>query len=104
MLFGATPVWGVPCFRSKNPTPVTVAVPFRSAKSLDGPGTEPHALVRSERAFAICDFLGELDAPLQLVSGNSTIIVLDGELGTPITRWMSRSSSRLNSISRALTW
>ena len=30
--------------------------------------------------------LGELDAPVHVVSGNSTIIVFDGALGTEITR------------------
>jgi hypothetical protein len=60
--------------------------PFRSAKSLDGPGTEPHALVSADLALAICDFFGELDAPLQVVSGNSTIMVLDGALGTLTTK------------------
>jgi hypothetical protein len=34
--FGATPV--CPCGMSKNPTPVTVAVPFKSLKSLDADG------------------------------------------------------------------
>jgi hypothetical protein len=47
----------------------------------------------AERALAIFAFFGELEAPLQLVSGNSTIIVFDGALGTDTTRWMSRSSS-----------
>jgi len=45
-------------------------------------------LVRAERAEAIWAFLGELLAPLQDVSGNSTIIVLDRALGALITRWM----------------
>ena len=31
--FGATPVW--PCGMSKNPTPVTVALPLRSVKWLE---------------------------------------------------------------------
>ena len=36
----------------------------------------------AERALAIFPFFGELEAPLQVVSGNSTIIVLAGALGT----------------------
>jgi hypothetical protein len=59
-------------------------VPFKSAKSLDGGW--PQAWAIAERARLICAFFAELRAPLQLVSGNSTIIVLAGELGTPITR------------------
>jgi len=31
----------------------------------------------AERALAIFPFFGELEAPLQVVSGNSTIIVLE---------------------------
>jgi hypothetical protein len=36
----------------------------------------------AERALAIFAFFGELRAPLQVVSGNSTIIVFGGALGT----------------------
>ena len=57
----------------------------------------------AERALAIFAFFGELDAPLQVVSGNSTIIVFAGALGTATTRWMSRSSSSFISTSRAAT-
>jgi hypothetical protein len=39
-----------------------------------------------ERALLIFAFFGELEAPLQVVSGNSTIIVLEGALGTDTTR------------------
>jgi hypothetical protein len=55
----------------------------------------------AERALAIFAFFGELEAPLQVVSGNSTIIVLAGALGTAITRWMSWSSSSFISTKRA---
>ena len=48
----------------------------------------------AERVLAIFALFGELEAPLQVVSGNSTIIVFAGEPGTEITRWMSWSSSR----------
>ena len=55
----------------------------------------------AERALAIFPFFGELEAPLQVVSGNSTIIVFAGALGTDTTRWMSRSSSSFISTRRA---
>src|SRR3954471_17579666 len=47
--FGATPRW--PCLKSKNPTPVTVAVPLRAVND-DEPGL-PHARTRAVRAALI---------------------------------------------------
>jgi hypothetical protein len=46
----------------------------------------PQELIRAERAAAILDFFGESLAPGRVGSGNSTIIVFIGELGTPTTR------------------
>ena len=80
--FGATPV--CPCGMSKNPTPVNVAEPVRWRKSLDG--GDPHLAISFARAFAIAAFLGEDAAPLQVVSGNSVIIVFAGLPGADTTR------------------
>ena len=68
---------------SKKPTPVTVAVPFKSGKLLEANGGLPQELIRAERAEAIRAFFGESLAPGQVGSGNSTIIVFPGALGTP---------------------
>jgi hypothetical protein len=53
---------------SKKPTPVTVAVPFKSRKLLDADGGLPQELISAERAEAIRAFLGESFAPGQTVA------------------------------------
>ena len=49
----------------------------------------------AERALAISPFFGELDVPLQVGSGKSTIIVLAGVLGTaPMRMDIRRRTAR----------
>ena len=49
----------------------------------------------AERALAIFPLFGELEAPLQVGSGNSTIIVLAGALGTaPMRMDICRHTAR----------
>jgi hypothetical protein len=56
----------------EEPDPVMFALPLRSVKWLD-------------RALAIFPFFGELEAPLQVASGNSTIIVSVAPAGLQVS-------------------
>lgn len=91
MPLGATPDW--PWISSQNPTPVSVAEPLSLVNEEWLMGGQ--AARRSSRACFMACFFFELAAPLQVVSGNSVIIVWALFPGAATTRWTSLSSSKV---------
>jgi hypothetical protein len=86
--------------RSKNPTPVTSALPRKVTTFV--PGSPPHAATIASRACFISARAFALAPIVQVWAGNSAIM-LPPILGSARTRWMSESFSRIIDISSAFT-